>query len=184
MDGTSPKREPRTDEELLLLLGEVLERVDPAPEWLVNASERLYDVRDPELDAELAALIADSSVDAAGTAVRSAGAMTTRLLTFEAADLAVEVEVEPAGSPSIGGSPIGSSTVGNVVRGQVVPRQELRIQLVSRTAGGDLALHRHEEVTTDAHGRFEVDGVPPGPFRLVCRRPGQQPVATAWVVID
>jgi hypothetical protein len=176
MDGTSPKREPRTDEELLLLLGEVLERVDPPPSWLVSASERLYDVR----DAELAALIADSSVDAAGTAVRSAGTVTPRLLTFEAADFAVEVEVEPASA----GSPAGSSSVGHVVRGQVVPRQELRIQLVSRTAGGDLALHRHDEVTTDAHGRFEVDGVPPGPFRLVCRRPGQQPVATAWVVID
>lgn len=176
MDGTSPKREPRTDEELLLLLGEAFERVDPVPSWLVSASERLYDVRDTELDAELAALIADSSVDAAGTAVRSAGTMSPRLLTFEAADFAVEIEVEP--------SPGGSGTLGSVVRGQVVPRQELRIQLVSRTAGGDLALDRRDEVVTDAHGRFEVDAVPPGPFRLVCRRPGQQPVATAWVVID
>jgi hypothetical protein len=82
---------PHDDELLLAELATVLDRVHGPPPALVGASKALFALR--TLDAELAALAHDSVEDQPVEAdVRSGG--QPRILTFEADDLTVEVEVD------------------------------------------------------------------------------------------
>jgi hypothetical protein len=77
------------------LLGEALaairENLGPAPAHLVAAGKQIYTWR--SVDAELAVLTFDSLLDEPVGAVRG-GADMPRVLTFEAAGVTVELEVE------------------------------------------------------------------------------------------
>jgi hypothetical protein len=114
------------------------------------------------MDAELAELTYDSSTeDPALAGVRSSAA--SRLLTFEAPGLVVEVESLDAGAR-------------RRLVGQLVPAQAGRVQV--RHGGGTV------EVDADHLGRFIADDVVPGPVSLRCSgAEGTAPVVTDWVVV-
>jgi hypothetical protein len=79
-----------SDDELLAELGPVLARVAGPPPAAVEAAKGLFTWR--TIDAELAELAHDSLLDPAGAGVRALG--QPRILTFETAELTVEVEVD------------------------------------------------------------------------------------------
>jgi hypothetical protein len=114
------------------------------------------------VDADLAELTFDSLLDnAAPAGVRSGD--TVRLVTFDADDLTVEVEITEAGDR-------------RRLIGQLVPPQVARLEI--RTADG------RDELEADELGRFAVDGLPPGPASLRCRLGGTaRVVETGWVVL-
>jgi hypothetical protein len=143
-------------------LGELLERVDPVPAWLVEAATGVFGLRRLELDAEFAALAYDSTVDEPELALRSGEG--PRLLAFEAAGLRVEVEVADVGD-------------GRRMLGQVVPRGPGRVEL--RGADGRTRV----EAEIDPAGRFVVEQVPSGAVSLVCRPVGSRPTMTAWTTL-
>jgi len=144
------------------LLGELRERLgtDPPPPAVVAAARAAFALRG--IDAELAALVADSAADDRPLAgVR--GATEGRLLTFESAAVTIELEVSPGRD-------------GNRVVGQLAPSGPGAVEILH--SGGTTA------VEADAHGRFAVGGVPPGPFRLRCRPPdADRPVHTDWTIL-
>src|SRR5687767_810225 len=78
-------------------LGALFREYDGPPETAVELARLSFGLR--TIDAELAALTADSRTDRPLESVRAADVGTApRLLTFEAADLAVELEVSGTGS--------------------------------------------------------------------------------------
>lgn len=79
-----------SDDDLLAELAVVLERVSGQPPAVVEAAKGLFTWR--TVDAELAALVHDSLVDATEFGVRATG--QPRILTFETGGLTVEVEVD------------------------------------------------------------------------------------------
>ncbi len=143
-------------DELRLIVG----RADPVPPSLVLAARSAIAWR--TIDAELAQLTYDSLLDDALVGVRAADA--TRLVTFEAGELQIEVQV---------------ATLGDHRRlvGQVVPPR-----------AGTLELHADDparlETTVDDLGRFTLDQVPAGPVRLLFRpADGSPDVRTDWLIV-
>jgi hypothetical protein len=150
------------DAELLASLRRMAKATDPIPSHVVELARAAFDWR--TLDAELAELVLDSAepelAAAAGALVRSTG--HARLLTFEASDLTIEVEVEEEGEKRL-------------LRGQLLP--PVAAELVVQHAGGDL------HATADADGRFTVEGVSSGPVRLRAVLAGRAPVETQWAAL-
>jgi hypothetical protein len=147
------------DDRLLDELRRLFEDGDPLPDQAVALAKASFGWR--TLDAQLAALTHDSLVDQAPVAMR--GAAPPRLLTFDAADLRVEVEVD-AGP---------GERAGRRLFGQLVPPQPARIEARDGAGGRRTA-------EADQAGRFALDGLPAGPLSLWCHRPGRPPVATEW----
>lgn len=150
------------DDELLAALRRVLADVDPIPEHVQLAARWAIEWR--TLDAELAALVHDSTVDEPALAVR--GDSGPRLLTFETADLTIEVEAESQ-----------SATDGDTVRivGQLIPAQSAQI-----------ALHSGDELqvtSADERGRFVAAGLRRGSLTLRCRLGGARLVETSSLTI-
>lgn len=141
-----------SDDPLAARLARLFAEADPVPEAVLAAARAGLGWRN--LDAEVASLVADSLWDAG--AVRGDAA---RLLTFEAGELTIEVEV---------------SDVGGRLRvlGQVVPPRAVEVR-VEQPGGGVL-------VTADEWGRFAVPDLPTGPTRFVC---GDPAVGTEWTVL-
>jgi hypothetical protein len=132
-------------------------RQDPPPDTLLAQASLALAMRD--LDSELAALVADSFDDQL-VGVRDLGA--TRLLTFEAPGLIIELQVSRAGDHrSLVGALAGDADY------------RLRFEHPSGSV----------DVTPDRHGRFRVDDVPPGPLRVALEVAGGRSVCTAWVVV-
>jgi hypothetical protein len=148
------------DDRLLEELRRLFEDTDPVPDQVTRLAKASYGWR--TLDAELAALTHDSLVDQAPVAMR--GGAPPRLVTFDAADLRVEVELE-AGGPGARG--------GRRLLGQLVPPQPARIEVRDGRGG-------RRTVEADEAGRFAIDQLPAGPLSLRCHRPGRPPVATEW----
>lgn len=149
----------RDDQQLLERLRRMARATDPIPAHVVELARAAFDWR--TLDAELAALVLDSAepelAGAGGVLVRSAD--EARLLSFEASDVTIELEVEEAGEE-------------RRLRGQLLPPQPA--ELLVQHAGGDI------HATADADGRFAVEGVPTGPVRLRVALAGRAPVETQW----
>jgi len=147
------------DQALLIRLGEVGRVVDPVPDHVLELGRAALALRD--LDSDLAELVADSAVELAG--VRSGGS-ETRLLTFAAGDLAIEVQVSP-----------GSGRLS--ILGQVIP--------VPPTAGGVIRLEMRNgaraAANLDTLGEFRFGTVPDGLVRLRVELPGATAVTTTWV---
>lgn len=159
---TGEEREPSVaddvaeDDVLLARLRELAAAADPVPPVVVEAALVAYETRD--LDAELADLVADSAVDRPAAVVR--GDDGPRLLSFELADVSVELEVTPG--------PAGSRRLLGQVAGAVVRR------LVLDAADGA------RDLTADELGRFQADGVPAGPVRVRGELDDGRRVATRW----
>jgi hypothetical protein len=116
------------------------------------------------IDAEVAELAYDSVADRSlASAVR--GSEGTRLLTFEAPGLTVEVEVTALGAR-------------RHMIGQLLPNRRARVMV------------RHQDgiatVDADRFGRFRVEDLPSGPGSLRCHLAGEEagaPVVTDWVTL-
>lgn len=143
------------DDALLAELRALAAEHDPVPAEAVAAARSAIAWR--TMDAELAELTADSSVEPELAGVRSTN--TPTLLTFDAPGLTVEVEVltQPDGTRRLLGQlvPVGPGTV------------EVRHR------GGT------SSVTADEVGRFAVGDVAAGPFSLRCGVGGRV-VETDW----
>jgi hypothetical protein len=133
---------------------------DSPPAHLLEQAKGLYGLRN--LDAELAALTADSAVDPAPVTVRDAGP-AVRLLTFEAPGLAIEIEIEVGGTGRF-----------HRVLGQLEPPGPAVIEIRQPSAP------RPRRVDVDVRGRFVIEDVAPEPISLTCHRDGDRPVRTEW----
>jgi hypothetical protein len=143
-----------TDDELLARLAVELAGDDPVPPLVLAGARDSFAWR--TVDAELARLVADSllaTVDVRGD--------EPRLLTYQAGDVVVELEVtEVDGRVS--------------VAGQLVPPTPARVRV--EQPGGVV------EVDADRFGRFTVGGLNRGPTRFVCT--GDEPLAlTEWTLL-
>lgn len=156
----------RSDEDddtpLVAELGRLFATVDPVPESVQIAARVAIEWR--TLDAELAALVHDSTVDEPALALR--GGAGPRALTFEAPDLTIEIETEP----EHGGA-------GDTLRlvGQIVPPQTAQIAVCN---GEDLLA-----TSADERGRFSAPGLSAGALRLRCRLYDERLVETDWLTI-
>jgi hypothetical protein len=149
------------DDSLMARLTDMFAELDPPPAIIAEYAKQGFGLR--TIDAELAALIADS--DAMATAVRRAGPERLRLLTFEADGLSVELEARTSGAHQR-------------LLGQLLPPGPARIEV---RQGGTTEVLR---VDADGQGRFVVDAVVPGPLSLTCHRPDRRPVSTEWTSLD
>ncbi|MEU0243381.1 hypothetical protein ABZ192_03505 [Streptomyces sp. NPDC006235] len=144
------------DEELDTgLLEEELRRaaavLDPLPAELQQIAVDAYALHD--LDARVAELTFDSLVDA--LPVRGAGD-APRMLTFQAGEVTVDVEVTAQG-----------------LMGQVLPPQPAGIEVLGGPRPGS-------PLTADDLGRFTAATPPSGPFALRLRT-GEDVVVTEWL---
>ena len=125
--------------------------LDPLPAELLQLAMDAYLLHD--LDARVAELTFDSLVDA--IPVRGVED-PPRMLTFQAGELTVDVEV-----------------TGDGLLGQLLPPQSARIEVL----GGPGAAR---PLTVDAMGRFAADTPPSGPFALRLRTGGDV-IVTEWL---
>jgi hypothetical protein len=144
------------DEQLLGALGEAMRARREVPEWFVETGKNAYAWHN--IDAELARLTYDSSLDQnAAAAVRSEAA-SIRALTFSSPGLSIEIEV-----------------TANSLLGQIIPPGE-----------GMLETHTRAGVTTlpvDDIGSFVIEPIPVSPFRLRCRMADGADVLTGWITL-
>lgn len=144
MDAARGPGEHDAEEEALMSeLRALATRQDPVPPEAIAAARSAIAWR--TLDAELAALTDDFSVEPASIGVRGTG--TPTLLTFESPDLTVEIEILATAS-------------GQRLLGQLVPPTTGEVE-VRHTAGTT-------RVRADEIGRFRADDVAAGPVSLRC----------------
>ena len=142
------------DDALAARLGRMLDEIDPVPRHVVAAAGASLGWR--ALDTQLARLVADS-LETAGT-VRG-GAVW--LLTFEADELTLEVEVARSGDRLR-------------IIGQVVPPRSALLR--AEQPGGTT------ETAADELGRFAIPDLPTGPTRFTCTAPGVA-ATTEWTLL-
>jgi hypothetical protein len=145
-------------------LRRIVRDVDPAPDEVFAAARAAIITR--ELDAELAALVADSAAmedelrfDPVRTA--STDAADTRLLSFDGGGVQVELEVSGQADQLM----VVGQVIGAADRGCVLEQADGRVH----------------EVELDSLGRFLITGVTSGPARLRCRSASGGRVSTHWV---
>ena len=146
----------RTDDVMLGLLRDALGDVDPIPEHVRAAACEAILWR--TLDAELAELVFDSSVDDL-VGVRSEG--SDRQVTFRAPGVEIEVGV------------MGSGT--REIIGQLVPPQTATVELRSDDTV--------RETRTDRLGRFRFPDVSSGSVSIVVTTEDGTRIATEWMVL-
>ena len=144
------------DEELLAALSEAIRAREQVPEWFIETGKNAYAWHN--IDAELAQLTYDSSLDRDLAAAVRSEAASIRALTFTSGRLSIELEV-------------GESTL----LGQIVPPQT-----------GTLEVHTAAGVTSspvDEIGCFSVTPIPASPFRIRCRTQDGADVLTGWITL-
>lgn len=155
------------DAALLQYLFQSLRHHEHPPRSLVELAKASFGLR--HVDAELAALVADSLDEATGPRVRSVRA--PRMVSFESRHLAIELEAAPTGS-------------GWRIVGQLEPAGEARIDLLRSVASPAPTVDADRSpVDADRLGRFAVTVTDPGPLSLLCHRPGCPDVATSWILL-
>jgi hypothetical protein len=151
------------DDALLAELRAVAAVRDPVPDAVLDAAKATLTWR--TIDAELAALAYDSAVEAASTAgalVRDRSATREyRMLTFEAGDVSVEVEISGTGRT-------------RRLTAQVVPPTTAEVEVRSP--------HGTTTTTTDDSGHLLSVEIAPGPVSLRVRvLPDGPTLVTEWV---
>ena len=151
------------DDALLADLRRVLGAVDPVPEPVQFAARVAIEWR--TLDAELAALVHDSTIHEPELAIR--GAAGPRAVTFESDELTIEIEAETQSTPS-----------GERVQivGQLIPAQAAQIAI-------DAGAEDSRVISADDRGRFRAAWLGHGRLRLRCRLSDSRLVETAWLTI-
>jgi hypothetical protein len=150
------------DDDLLVALRQAVRERQAVPPEFVEAARNAFAWRN--FDAELARLSFDSARDEdraasvrAGPVPARAEPASVRALTFTSAHLTIELEVTQ-----------------DSMLGQVVPAQPAMIRVQPRT-GAETALE------ADEIGRFTVQPIPSGPFRLHCRTAPGVDALTGWI---
>ena len=149
-----PPDDDTADAALLAELRVLASIVDPVPPSAVAAARSAIAWR--TMDAELAELTADSSVEPQLAGVR--GAAAPAMLTFEGPEATIEVEVTDEGRS-------------RRFLGQLVPPGPGEVEI---RHGGGLA-----SLVADEVGRFAASGIAPGPVSIRCRV-GTRIVDTDW----
>ena len=147
----------QANQELFARLARIADEIDPVPRLAYELGHAAFKLR--RLDSELAELICDSAADTESLAgVR--GELSVRLLSFEAADLDIDLQVVPqAGRRSVLGQVVGTVT-------------DVRME----TAEGIVP------AAVDPHGRFQVDDIVAGRMRLHVVADGAVYI-TSWVTV-
>ncbi|GEM_PF-2050425 len=147
----------QANQELFARLARIADEIDPVPRLAYELGHAAFELR--RLDSELAELICDSAADTESLAgVR--GELSVRLLSFEAADLDIDLQVVPqAGRRSVLGQVVGTVT-------------DVRME----TAEGIVP------AAVDPHGRFQVDDIVAGRMRLHVVADGAVYI-TSWVTV-
>ena len=142
-------------------LREIAQRIDPVPDWLLAAAIDSYAWR--TIDSDLAELVFDSEAEEAGALVR--GGDRTRLLSFEATGMTIDVQV-------------GGSGTGRRIIGQLAPPQQAAVEIRQGLDATGL--------NTDELGRFSGP-LHAGPFSLRCSTGTgtgpDRPVVTDWIAL-
>lgn len=144
--------------ELLARLGRIADEVDPVPGLAYELGRAAFEFG--RVDAELVELSRDSAVDTELMAgVR--GSSDARLLSFEAADVDIDLQVVP-----------------------VAERRSVLGQVAGAVAAVRVQTATEGTITTavDPHGRFRLDDTPAGHIRLHLDAADAQYV-TSWVTI-
>jgi hypothetical protein len=149
------------DDELLARLAKITKVVDPVPPSSYELGHASYGLL--HIDDELAALVADSALDA--SAVRSQDS-DVRLLSFEGKAAGLEIQVSPGRS--------ASTLLGQLVPSDHHPGAVAHLE----TPGGALA-----STPVDEDSRFEFDHVPHMLVRVRVERPGRAALSTGWLEI-
>jgi hypothetical protein len=145
------------DDELIVALRQAVQAREAVPPDFVAAAKSAFAWYN--IDAELARLTYDSTLDAElALAIRSEAA-SIRALTFTSAHLSIELEV-----------------AGDSVLGQIIPAQTATIRVQPRT-------DPETEVVADEIGCFSIRPIPAGPFRLHCRAAAGLDVVTGWITM-
>ena len=152
------------DDELFDRLAATLRNAEPPPDAVVDMARAGFGLR--RLDAELAELVADSALELTPAGVRGDLA-APRMLTFEAGDAEIEVQVSAAADGTW------------QMIGQVVPP-------APGTVGLEPADPALVAVETDADelGRFTLRTRGGGSWRLIYRRQGLTAVVSPWVLLS
>lgn len=140
----------------------LIHKADPVSPQVLQAARESFTWR--TIDAELAALTYDSVVDRPTTSVVR-GTEGPRLLSFEASEFSVELEVTAVGAR-------------RRVVGQLTPPQPARVEVRHRAG--------HTLVEADELGRFRTEDLAAGPSSLRCHltgRRGAAPVVTEWITL-
>ena len=146
----------KEERELIARLGEALHATDPAPSDIAEFAKAAFAWRG--IDAELAELDFDSVEENILEGVRSTA--TGRMISFQAGQWMLDVEYDV--------------TSGRLM-GHISPQASFTVELHS---SGALF-----SVESDEHGRFEADGVAPGPLSMVLRFSDGTVVKTQWVIL-
>jgi hypothetical protein len=146
------------DDALLLELRAVAAVRDAVPEAVLAAARDSLTWR--TIDAELAALAFDSLADAGALVRDGAATRDYRLLTFEAGQVSLEVEISGTGSRLR-------------LSAQIVPGAVASVEV--RSPAGTTT------TTTDEHGRLAPVDVAPGPVSLRVVRSDGTTFVTEWV---
>lgn len=147
----------QSQDRLMSILRRGIEESDPVPTDVTEFAKAALSWR--TIDAELAEIAYDSSEEETPAGVR--GTATARMLSFEAGSWTIDIEYTPGSGRLIG---------------QVDPAREATVEL--HLAGAIVTGQ------TDDLGRFDFEGVLPGPVSLVFRTAGNlEVVKTEWTVL-
>jgi hypothetical protein len=145
-----------TDDELVDRLRRIADQVDAAPDLVAESARAAFSTR--HLDDELAELLHDSELTP-DQAVRL-GQPGPRMLSFEAGDVSLEIQVDDAGGQiALRGMAVG--TMGDA-------------EIETTTTGS-------RPVAIDDQGWFRVDGLAVEPVRVRVRAANGAPVTTGWI---
>jgi len=162
-DANMPDHVPSDDEDALMRLVASAVAQDQVPAEVVAAAKGSFTWR--TIDAELAELAYDSSVDSELAGVR--GDESGRALSFEYGTVTIEIDID-----------VSDGT--RVLEGQVSPSPALQVEVQHANSDATWA------GSADDHGRFSFHDIPPGPVRLFFRfSPSSGPamLLTEWVTI-
>lgn len=147
---------PSDDAKVISLLHQALDQADPVPADVIDYAKAAFTWR--AIDAELAHLAYDSSIEAIPNGVRSTA--TARMLSFETGERLIDVEY---------------NAITCRLMGQIEPARVMPVEL--HLSGTVITTE------TDDLGRFLFEGVLPGPVALVFRLSTADVVKTEWIVL-
>jgi len=145
------------DERLLAALSEAMKASEAVPPWFIETGKSAFAWHN--IDAELAQLTYDSSVDQREAAVMRSETASIRALTFTSPHVSLELEVTE-----------------NSLLGQVIPPRAGPLEIHTRT--GEISTTEVDEI-----GCFAVDPIPDNPFRLRCSTADGTDVLTGWITL-